>query len=168
MQGSDFETIFEALNRAGVRYLVVGGVAVVLHGHARFTADLDLVVQLEESNAHRAIAALAGLGYRARAPVPAEQFADAALRRSWIEDKELTVFTLWSPEHPVTEVDLFVAEPFDFAAAEAGALRVDLGGLVVPVAALDVLLAMKRATARPKDLEDVRALEALEDGRGSG
>ena len=36
-----FEPIFEALNRQNVRYVVVGGVAVVLHGHARLTADLD-------------------------------------------------------------------------------------------------------------------------------
>jgi hypothetical protein len=43
MPPSDFEVIFQALELAGVRFLVVGGVAVVLHGHARFTADLDLV-----------------------------------------------------------------------------------------------------------------------------
>jgi hypothetical protein len=41
---TDFEQIFEALGQAGVRYVVVGGVAVVLHGHPRLTADRDLVV----------------------------------------------------------------------------------------------------------------------------
>ena len=39
-----FEPVFAALERAGSRYVVVGGVAVVLQGHARFTADLDLVI----------------------------------------------------------------------------------------------------------------------------
>lgn len=48
---SDFHRIFQALEASGVRYLVVGGVAVVLHGHPRFTADLDLVVSLDPDNA---------------------------------------------------------------------------------------------------------------------
>jgi hypothetical protein len=44
------ERVLKALNEADVRYLVVGGVAVVLHGHLRTTADLDLAVELERDN----------------------------------------------------------------------------------------------------------------------
>ncbi len=40
-----FEPIFDALNEGGVRYVVVGGFAVVLHGHVRLTVDLDLVLK---------------------------------------------------------------------------------------------------------------------------
>jgi predicted nucleotidyltransferase len=54
-----FEPVFAALNHRNVRYLVVGGVAVVLHGYARLTADLDLVVDLAEDQATAAIEALA-------------------------------------------------------------------------------------------------------------
>ena len=97
--------------------MVVGGVAVVLHGYPRFTADLDLVVELTASNASAAIAALQALGYRPRAPVRAEDFAVEDIRASWREDKGLTVFSLWSPSYPGTEVDLFVEEPFDFGEA---------------------------------------------------
>jgi predicted nucleotidyltransferase len=49
------EQVLSALNAARVRYLVVGGVAVVLHGHLRATADLDLVVQLGPENALEAV-----------------------------------------------------------------------------------------------------------------
>ena len=42
-----FEPVFLALNEAGVRYVIVGGLAVVLHGYPRFTADLDIVLDLE-------------------------------------------------------------------------------------------------------------------------
>lgn len=45
----EIEQVSEALNRARVRYLVVGGVAVALHGYLRTTADLDLVVQLSRA-----------------------------------------------------------------------------------------------------------------------
>jgi hypothetical protein len=48
----------DVLERAGVRYLVVGGVAVVLHGYLRTTLDLDLVIQLEPDNLDRALTAL--------------------------------------------------------------------------------------------------------------
>jgi hypothetical protein len=119
VSAGDFDRIFAALSAGKVRYLVVGGVAVVLHGHPCFTADLDLVVALDPDNARAAIAALATLGYRPRAPVDGAQFADPAARERWIEEEGLTDFTLWSPDHPAPEVDLFVLEPFPFEAASA-------------------------------------------------
>ena len=76
----------------------------VLQGYPRFTADLDLVVELTATNASAAIAALQTLGYRPRAPVRAEDFADEDIRASWREDKGHTVFSLWSPSYPGTEV----------------------------------------------------------------
>src|SRR5438105_3194628 len=90
------EAVLAALNAARVRYLIAGGVAVVLHGHLRATADLDLIVQLTPENALDAVRALESLGFRPIAPVPAAMFADAEARRNWVEDKGMTVFGLWS------------------------------------------------------------------------
>lgn len=160
------EEILDALNRAGVRYLVVGGVAVVLHGHLRTTADLDLVIQLQRENVLRAMRALGELEYRPRAPVPAEAFADSELRQQWIREKGLAVFSLWSPAHPTLEVDIFVAEPFDFDAVYSRALRVPLEKAEVIVIALGDLIALKRQVGRPRDLEDVTALESLREAEG--
>jgi hypothetical protein len=50
-----FEPLFDALNAASVRYVVVGGLATVLHGHARLTADIDLVVDLAPDEARKAV-----------------------------------------------------------------------------------------------------------------
>ncbi len=161
VSAGDFDLIFGVLQGGSVRYLVVGGVAVVLHGHPRFTADLDLVVALDPGNARKAIDALAGLGYRPRAPVEGALFADPAERQRWIDEKGLTVFTLWSPQHPATEIDLFVREPFPFGDAWARATFADLGGVRVPVASIEDLVALKRVAGRPKDLEDIRVLEAI-------
>lgn len=168
MSSSELLSVFAALERAKVRYLVVGGVAVVLHGHLRVTADLDLVVDLDPANTKAALDALATLGYRARAPVPLEQFADASIRQSWIDDKGLTVFSLWSPNSPGTEVDLFAREPFPFNEAYARAVMVELGGSIVPVVSIVDLIALKRSAGRSKDLEDAEALAAIleEDGIG--
>jgi predicted nucleotidyltransferase len=162
---SDLLRIFEALGDAGVRYLVVGGVAVVLHGHLRVTADVDLVVQLEPANVLAATKAFAALGFRPRAPVPLEQFADARTRDSWVAEKGLTVFSLWSASMPGTEIDLFVKEPFDFDEAHARALQADVAGVRIPVAAIDDLVTLKRAAGRPQDQEDIRALLALKGAK---
>lgn len=162
----DIEQVLEALGQAEVRYLVVGGVAVVLHGHLRATADLDLVVQLEEGNLLRALAALESLGYRPRAPVAVQAFADPQLRASWIRDKGLTVFSLWSDRFPQLEIDLFASEPFPFEEAYARAVRVPLGGQVATVASLGDLIAVKRAAGRPQDLRDVESLRLLHERGG--
>ena len=158
------EAVLASLNAAGVRYLVVGGVAVVLHGYLRTTADLDLVVQLSPDNAQRAVRALASLGYRPRAPVSAEQFADPAIRQSWLREKGLTVLGLWSDRYPGLEVDLFVDEPFDFDAAYSRAVTVDLDSTTATVVSLTDLIDLKKAAGRPMDLADIEALRTLAEG----
>lgn len=168
MPPSDLERIFAALEASGARYLVVGGVAVVLHGHLRFTADLDLALALDGPNVDAALATLEGLGYRPRAPVALRAFADPEQRADWARTKEMTVFSLWSADFPGTEIDLFLADPFPFDAAWARRLRADLDGVVVNVASLADLIEMKRRAGRPQDLEDVRALEALARDLGRG
>ena len=142
-------------------------IAVVLHGHPRFTADLDLVLALDTANLRRALDALAGLGYRPRAPVSLGEFLDPETRARWIEEKGLTVLSLWSAELPATEVDLFASEPSPpFNAAYERAVRADLGDVLVTVAGLSDLIALKRSAGRPQDLEDIRSLEAIDRENG--
>jgi uncharacterized nucleotidyltransferase DUF6036 len=156
------EWVLAPLERAGVRYLVVGGVAVVLHGYLRTTLDLDLVVQLEQDNLERALTALQDLGFQPRVPVPLKAFADPQIRETWRREKNMTVFSLWHPHHPGFALDLFVQEPFDFDTAYDRALSVPIQDDVhVTVVALEDLVAMKRAAGRARDLEDIEALLEL-------
>ena len=62
MRKQSVEEIVRVLNAASVRYLIAGGLAVVAHGYLRFTADVDLILDLDEDNTRRALAALAGSG----------------------------------------------------------------------------------------------------------
>lgn len=71
------------------------------------------------------------------------------------------MFTFWSPEHPVTEVVVFVEEPFPFDEAYDRALCAELAATKVMVASIADLIELKRRAARPKDIEDVYALEAI-------
>lgn len=160
-----YREVFAALAAAEVPYVVVGGTAVVLQGHARMTVDLDLVVDLEVDSVRRVLAALLGLGMRPRLPVDPYDFADPAVREQWRTERNLTVFSMYDPEDPFREVDLFAQDPLPFRELVADATTVDVEGVPVPVASVSHLIAMKRAVGRPRDLEDVAALERLQDGR---
>ncbi len=158
----DIERLLTQLTAAGVRYLVVGGVAVVLHGYLRATADLDLVIDLEPQNVATAMDALERIGFRPRPPVPLRDFADRQQRSRWIEEKNLQVFSLWHPAMAGFELDLFVKLPFDFEEAYARASIARLGSADVTVASIGDLVAMKREAGRPRDQEDIEALLALQ------
>jgi predicted nucleotidyltransferase len=155
------ESLFDALNRANVRYVVVGGVATVLHGFARLTADVDLAVDLAPVEARKAIETLVGLGLRPRPPVDPASFADPAIRSSWVRDKGMRVFSLWDPTNPMREVDLFVEHPLAFEGLFARAEIIPLDTTTVRIASIPDLITLKRQAGRPQDLTDIEALEAI-------
>ena len=108
------------------------------------------------------MAALGGLGLRPRLPVPAEQFADPATRQQWVEQRNLMVFSLYDPDSAWREVDLFATDPLPFEELYDDATVVEIGGTPVRVASRRHLVAMKRSAGRPRDLDDVAALLALD------
>lgn len=165
MKLASFEAIVRALNDAGVRYLVAGGLAVNAHGFLRFTKDADLVIQLMSENIKRAFVALETLGYRALVPVTAEQFADTATREGWIRDKGMQVLQLWSDDHRETPIDIFVSEPFFFDDEHANALIKPLhGSIEVRFVSIPTLIKMKQAAGREQDRIDIEHLRMrLED-----
>jgi len=161
--GVEVEHVLAALAGAEVRFVVVGGVAVVLHGHPRLTADLDLVIDLEVGPAGRAMQVLTGLGLVPRLPVAASAFADPATRARWVAERNLMVFTLTDPNGGLLEVDLFARSPLPFEDLWSRAVKVLVGETEARVASLDDLIAMKREAGRPQDLADITALEAIRD-----
>ena len=164
MTARSVAVLIAALNAAAVRYLVTGGLAVVAHGYVRFTADVDLVLDLDEVNLRRAIDVLRQLGYEPRAPVGIDEFLVPAKREVWIREKNLTVFSLFSSAHQATEIDVFVEPPFDFPMAFERASRQEVApGVVATFVALDDLLAMKRRAGRPQDALDIEQLTALHE-----
>ena len=158
---SIYDDVFAALEAADVRYVVVGGIAVILHGRARSTVDLDLVVDLAAEPARRAMDALTGLGLRPRLPVDAADFADEATRRDWAENRHMQVFSFYDPANAFREIDVFVHYPVDMEELVAEAVVVELDGQRVTVASVRHLIQMKLAAGRPQDLEDVAVLRDL-------
>jgi hypothetical protein len=168
MKLASFETLVRALEAAGVRYLVAGGLAVNAHGYIRFTKDVDLVVELVPDNIGSAFAALDELGYRPTVPITALQFSDAALREGWIRDKGMRVLQFWSDAHRETPIDLFVAEPFPFDEEYQRALIKPLyAASEVRFVSIPTLIRMKELAGRPQDQIDIEHLRMRLSSDGS-
>ena len=158
--------LFRALEADRVRYLVAGGLAVNLHGVARLTMDVDLIVALDAENLGRFVSAASRLSLKPVVPVPLAELADEAKVRSWILDKGMLTFALRPPGPSDPVVDLLVRTPVPFESAYARRVEKDVAGVKVPVASIDDLIAMKTGTGRAKDASDITALRALARAHG--
>lgn len=158
-----FHDILRALQANNVRYVLVGGVAVVLHGFARFTKDLDLVVDLQPEEARRAIQTLLDCGLRPRVPVNPFDFADSQKRQEWLEQKNMLVFQMVDERDLRRNVDLFISYPIEFERLWAASDIIEIESVSVRVSSIDDLIEIKKSVARPQDLIDVEQLQRLKN-----
>jgi hypothetical protein len=127
---------------------VISGVAVVLHGHARPIADLDIVIDPAPDQAARALHTLARLGFVPSIPLPPSM-----------------VSMLRTFDREGREVDVFVRYHIPFNDLWAGSERRRVGDGVARVVSLEHLLRAKQINGRPHDLTDVAGLLALGAGK---
>jgi hypothetical protein len=147
----DAERILEELARHSVAYVIVGGLAVQTHGHVRTTVDIDIYPRPDPVNLALLAEALSSLDARILNPGSEGVTIDA---------KMLPRATMWqfATRHGAIDVlhDAPGAPPYDELRARA--LEIRLGDLELAVAGLDDLISMKRASARPVDMQDIAAL----------
>ena len=135
--------VFKSLNAHEVRYVVIGGVAAIVHGVPRTTFDVDLLIEASEGNAGRLLSALQEAG-----------IASAALTTpEGLLAHEITVFK------DVLRIDVQTRTPgVDFSAAWRDRVERTVGGVRYWIVSRDHLIAAKLAAGRPRDLEDVELL----------
>jgi hypothetical protein len=156
-----YEEIFKQLNRRHIDYTVVGGVALVMHGVVRLTADLDLMLYLDEKNLNKFIDLMGELGYKPRVPVKARDLADPAKRAYWRQEKNMEVFSFYHPRQAISLIDVFISEPLPYKEIKSRAVHMKIGNLSVPVVSKEDLIKLKKIAGRPQDLEDINALRKL-------
>jgi hypothetical protein len=157
---TDFIGLFALLAAARVRFVLVGGLALVLHGLDRLTADVGLVIDLSAESAQATVRALTSAGYRPLAPVDPIALADPAQRREWQALRNMQVFSFWDSSNTRPTVDIMLSPEVPFEELWAAASLMSLGGHEVRVASVEHLIRMKTAAGRPQDLADIERLQA--------
>ena len=138
------ESVFASFQSHDVRYVVIGGIAAVLHGVPRATFDLDILIEPTAGNAERLLLALRQAGFGTADLVDAQG----------ILANEITVF------NDRVRIDVQASTPgLTFHDAWNRRETMDYQGQKFYVASRQDLIASKRAAGRPRDLEDVRILE---------
>jgi len=147
---NQLQDVFASFQRHNVKYLVIGGIAAIVHGVPRATFDLDILIEATPENAQRLLDALteANLGTAAMTSAP-ELLAH-----------EITVF------NDRVRIDVQTATSgLRFEDAWANRLTIEYQGQQFHVVSRRDLIASKRAAGRKVDLADLRMLEADSEGK---
>lgn len=158
-----FEKVFRELNKTKVDYLVVGGVAVNLHGYVRFTGDLDLLVLLDEKNIQKMDKVMKRLGYYPRLPVSIHELSKKDKVQEWFKKKNLRAFTFMPPRNNPLEIDIIIEESLKFDTIKKDGTIKQIEKVKIPVVSIKQLLKMKRKAGRQNDIQDIKALLELKN-----
>ncbi|MDP1995945.1 MAG: hypothetical protein Q8J90_01990 [Gallionella sp.] len=153
--------LLKMLDEAGVDFVLVGGLAVALHGYQRVTMDVDVVVAMDGENLQRFMAAAKAAGLRPTIPVPLESLAQPDLIEQWHRENGMLAFSLRGAETMATVLDVLVRPVVPFADLRRDASVVKVGAVDIPVASIAHLIAMKTGTGRSKDAIDIEELQKL-------
>ncbi len=144
MLNQDFKEFIQSLNANQVRYLVVGGYAVALHGHPRYTKDIDIWIEMSPANAASIVRALDQFGFGSLGL----QAAD------FLAPDQIVQFG-----NPPSRIEIFNSLPgVDFATCYPLRVRTEIDGVPVDFIDLDNLKKNKRAVGRLQDLADLESL----------
>jgi len=159
--------LFRALDQENVRYVLIGGLALNIHGVERATMDIDLMLAMDAENLDSFCRVAGSLQMTPVLPVSMKDFADPATRQRWIDEKNMLAFA-WRPlELSAPTVDILIHPKVAFTTIWERHVEKDLGDIRVRLAHIDDLIALKTETGRQRDMADVVALERLKIlGRG--
>jgi hypothetical protein len=161
-QPADQDLILRALVDHQVAFIVVGGIAVYVHGYVRLTRDVDVLPDPSSPNLHRLAEALGELGASAiRAPgafvrLDLSHPESLAIGNYFLETRHGALDLVNGPQPNLER----------YRELESRSVEVVLSGRTIRVISKDDLIAMKREAGRAKDLEDIAALTEVERGGG--
>lgn len=147
--------VCNALQKAKIPYAIVGGYAVALHGVPRGTFDVDFVIHWSLENLKKTECVLKELGLISRIPINAENLF--LFKDEYIQNRNLIAWNFYDPVKVSHQVDIIITYNLEMARTKT----ISTQGGKVKVLALKDLIAMKRDSGRPQDLEDIKFLEDL-------
>jgi len=153
--------LFRALDHEKIRYVLIGGLALNIHGVERATMDIDLMLAMDAENLEAFRRVTENLEMTPVLPVSMKDFADPATLQRWINEKHLLAFALRPKEPSAPTVDILVRPKVAFDMAWARHIEKNLDDIHIRLIHIDDLIALKTGTGRQRDMADVAALERL-------
>jgi hypothetical protein len=153
--------LFSALARRRVEYVLIGGLAISLHGIERATMDIDVTVAMTPENLSALVAMAHDLGMTPVLPVDLNSLTDLAQLKQWHHERSLEVFALRAPGSSGVTLDVLLYPPVDFTGLQERAVTFKAGDVPVIVASIDDMIALKQAVGRPIDLADIAHLNRI-------
>lgn len=158
---ADYQSILRAFEEQKLKYLIVGGVAVNLHGYPRFTNDLDILLALDHENLAIMKRIMESMGYQQRLPISIQELEDTDKVRTLMKEKGLVAYSFIHTQEPQFSIDVLVSASMDFEKFSVHTMKAEVWDLQIPVVSIDDLIAMKQDSEREKDVQDVVALLEL-------
>jgi hypothetical protein len=156
-----YEAILKEFQKQKARYILVGGIAFNLLGGYRNTLDMDILVEMTDSNLLKIVRILKKAGYHVKQPVEPLMIADKKTREDWIQNKHMKAFNFYKGERSYEEVDIIIDSPVDFEEASKDVVRVKVGKLTLPVISKRNFIKMKRKSGRYKDIMDIQEISMI-------
>lgn len=154
--------LLKMLAEAKVEFVLVGGLAVALHGYQRVTMDVDVVLAMDADNLRKFLSVARASDLRPTIPVELDALAKPELIEQWYREKGMLVFSLRSAQAMATVLDVLVKPVIAFADLRRDATIVEVGAVSIPVASIEHLIAMKTGTGRSKDFVDIEELRKIQ------
>lgn len=161
----NFGLLFDALNKHDVKYVVCGGLAVNLHGVPRMTADIDIILEMNQENLLRFEKCSSSLNYRVSVPVKISDLSDEVTRRKLIESKHLVAISYFNFDKNLLALDVVIDFPIPFNQLWESRIVKTEGSLVVNVVSIEHLIALKEFSNRAQDKQDVYYLSKIKYGK---
>ncbi|TFF86327.1 MAG: hypothetical protein EU551_01895 [Promethearchaeota archaeon] len=153
--------ILEEFFKNGIKYLIVGGLAVNLYGIPRVTQDMDIIISMDKDNILKINDILKKLNYVPRLPVDPNQLADKKTLKNWIIDKNLRAFSFYNKSENYKTIDILIDHPLNFEDSFQHKTIRKIKSIEIYLAPLDDLITMKRNTNRKQDISDIKLLKRL-------
>ena len=155
--------LFSKLQQFEVQYLLIGGLAVSLHGVERATMDIDITVAMQPNNLDKLIACAESLNLRPVLPIPLASLKNINQLKQWHKEKNLLAFALRTPELAGVTLDILLFPPIDFDNMQHRMTKFDIANVKVNVACIDDLIAFKQAAGLTIDLSDIEHLNKIKN-----
>jgi predicted nucleotidyltransferase len=155
-----YEDIFEELEKKKVKYLIIGGIAINLHGVERSTGDMDIMLSMDEKNLLKFVSVMKKLGLTPKVPVKPEDIADPIKLMRWKKEKNMKVFTFIDVDNPYINIDVMTENYISFEKAYKKRIITESWGIDVSLIGIDDLIKLKKIAGREKDMEDIKLLKA--------